>query len=245
MILMSKKRLSKLQKWILKECLENLFFERDQAREFYGKKFSPGYNQTFGKGWEKKRDMSDYELFTREYSGGYKWEGYRAKKELFSTRAVEVSISRSLKSLITKGYLMQPHKWGRLHLTKKGFLKANKLAEVGGVISPSVNVKKSGNVQTFINLKTYKARVDEVEQQRRKAAKESSKRLRQQFNPSPERQKKLFEFKKIKEEFDKKFSPGSIFELCCEECKKKIVKFQKNCGIEEVNRLAEELKDIV
>ncbi len=241
---MSEERLSKLQKWILKKCLGSIFFEREQAREFYGKKFSPGYNQTFGEGWKKKRDMSDYELFTKKYSNGYKWKGYRAKKELFSTKAVEVSISRSLKSLIVKGLLARPHKWGQYHLTKEGFLKANKCAKIGGVLFVSVNVKKSARAETSINFKAYKVKVNEVEEQRRKVSEKSSKRLRQQFNPSPERQKKLFEFKKIKEEFDKKFSPGSIFEFCCEECKKKIVKFQKDCGIEEVNRLAEELKDM-
>ena len=54
----------------------------------------------------------------------------------------------------------------------------------------------------------------------------------------------FFERGQAREFYGKKFSPGSIFELCCEECKKKIVKFQKNCGIEEVNRLAEELEDM-
>ncbi len=230
---MSEERLSKLQKWILKKCLEGIFFKREQAREFYGKKFSPGYNQTFGEGWEKERDMSDYKLFTRKDSNGYKWKGYRAKKELFSTRAVEVSISRSLKSLVVRELLAQSRKWGTYNLTKKGFLKANKLAEVGGVLSPS------------LNFKAYKAKVNEIEEQRRKAAEESSKRLRQQLNPSPERQKKLFEFKKLNDEYIKKFCVENVFGLCCEECKGKIKEFQVKCNVEELKRVGRELDNIV
>jgi len=97
---MSKERLSKLQKWILKRCLKRVLFERQEARLFYGKKFSPG-------GYEKKA----FNVY----------KSYTPKKELRSTRAIEASISRSLTNLLGRGLLGYDPMTG-YYLTEKAFL---------------------------------------------------------------------------------------------------------------------------
>lgn len=248
---MSKERFSKLQKWILKQCLKDIFLHRFIVRYFYGKRFTPSYKDKKIRNWAyreglkkegvlKEKDINAYDRRWDAYKR--KWINYKIEKkekawvvrdDLITTKAMEVTISRSLKSLVTKGLLIRSRKWGPYSLTEKGFLEVNNW--VNG--DPSVNDKKCRDKKTSLSYNAYKAEVDKAD--------EGRKRLRQQFNPSPERQKKSFDFIHAKRKFDEKFSAKNIYELCCEECRKKIDKFGKDCGIEELNRLAEELNNMV
>lgn len=116
---MSKERLSKLQKWILNRCLENKGggIVREEIREFFGKKLPPKRHSiealresTFGTEGEK-----------------FDWDGryYTPKKELISTRSIEASISRSFNNLIKREFLTKKYHYGQCFLTEKGFLRVN------------------------------------------------------------------------------------------------------------------------
>ena len=111
---MAKERLSKLQKWILSHCVEKGFIWRNDAREFYGKKFSPSGRIV-----------------------GYTFPPVENKESL-SSKAEEVSISKSFRNIERKGLITRDEKWDgvpRWELTEKGFLKANEWEQMYPFIS--------------------------------------------------------------------------------------------------------------
>lgn len=91
---MSTQRLSRLQKWVLEQCL-NGPIRRAKIREFYGKKFSPSAWENEAR--EEIKDKNNYEETVMS--------GYVPKKKLISTMAIEASISRSLSNLLRKKWL--------------------------------------------------------------------------------------------------------------------------------------------
>ena len=138
---MSKERLSKLQKWILKQCLKNTSIHRKEIREFWGKKLAPSYANR-GEVCEeeiesKMLDKSDFNPQTYQHPAGdgRTYNVYVPKEELISTEAIEASISRSIKNLLEKDLLKHFTKhveeglWilrYRYCLTDKGFREVNK-----------------------------------------------------------------------------------------------------------------------
>ena len=161
MINMVKERLSKLQKWILEKCLNELEIYYQGIYKFFGKKYTVRKPETFGKGFDFKKHYGDkyeeeldIENIKREwppdpdFPNGFNWEGYKInpKKEFCITNSEKVVISRSLKGLIKKGFLIQIKKWGEYRLTEKGFLKANKFL---GCCS-------------FVNFKEYQKEIDNI-----------------------------------------------------------------------------------
>ena len=136
---MSKERLSKLQKWILEKCVEDLSIPRDKAREFYGKYFSPK-----GRHGPLSFPVREEQKKFYDYDKGKGWrEQYRPKKEFLTTRAMEATISRTFRNLVGKGYLVK-ERFG-YQLTEKGWLKVNK-----------------NQNSEIVNFKDYKDRVDEI-----------------------------------------------------------------------------------
>lgn len=144
---MAKERLSKLQKWILEKCLENLEIHRTDVFEFFGKKFSERYRSR--RSWlidipniferlnynrndwiEKQITGRFWDFEKKEYTEQTK-KFYKAKEELIITKSEQVIITRSLKNLRDKRFLnkVKPVEWGDHYLTKKGFLKANKMSD--------------------------------------------------------------------------------------------------------------------
>lgn len=136
---MAKTRLSKLQKWILKRCLKDLFVYRDEAREFYGKKFGENPNQ-----WDavcdynnegivvlerEHKDVNDYEPCDFVNGLGEKWGGWKPKKGLCSNRSIEASVSRSFNQLIKFDLLTNPDHFRKHFLTESGFLNVNKFQD--------------------------------------------------------------------------------------------------------------------
>jgi hypothetical protein len=146
---MAKERLSKLQKWILSYCLEKGRIKRLEAREFFGKHFPPSkmirekrilergmshlskeeidrwYDKEVGEGI-----FFDFEIGKRRLSKELVF--YSAKPSCISTRAIEVTISRSFTSLEAKGLIEGGY---RVNLTEKGFLIANKNSNSGVLLT--------------------------------------------------------------------------------------------------------------
>ena len=169
---MAKERLSELQKWILAECLKNLeihyrdiavFFNK--ATDYYSSKirFMPFNNnkdlvRCMGKMYERIYKVEDYSFV--DYFG-IKVQGSRLtpKKECFLSNSEKVIISRSLKNLMDKGFLIQFEKWGAYRLTEQGFLKANTS------VTPDTNV----------SFKDYKKEIEN----RDLAREESTKQIKE------------------------------------------------------------------
>jgi len=221
---MAKERLSKLQKWILGTCLEKMHILKRDAREFYGKRYPPG----------KRIREGFYGGMTHKYADEHlekKWESesglissYVVKEEYISTKSQEITIYKSFKNLEKKGLL------NRGHLTEKGFLTAKSFANVG----------------TFANYKGYKQAIDEELAEAKKRAEQSRKRLRRMLKgPTEEEKKKIAEYETKFKEYESKFNIKTISELCCEECLDKIVKLQKDSGVEKVKALQQEVEGLL
>ncbi|MFC1504674.1 hypothetical protein ACFL6D_04590, partial [Spirochaetota bacterium] len=121
---MSKQRLSNFQKWILERCYKNISIHRNEAREYYNKKYSPSYKGKIISSHIYKNHMQDHTPYIRKY-GKNNNEWYEYKEEFISTKAIESAITRSFKLLINNGYLAKFEKYGDHYLTEKGFLKVN------------------------------------------------------------------------------------------------------------------------
>lgn len=271
---MSKERLGKLQKWILKKCLDNTFLHRNQAREFYGKKLGPGNRDrkpaSYNLEWSKKEGLLEekeidvygfYKVWDEEQKKyirpktGKKEKAWVFRDDLIATKAMEVSISRCFNALVVRGLLERIGKWGKYYLTERGFVKVNNQAKPPGGVYPSVNNKRCPakktsvnnkevvDKSTILNYKDYKAKVDEVVGEKKRAEEARRKRLKRDLNPSPEQRQKAWEVRMAEAKLDKKFTRTAIFEVCCEDCKKRILKLQDDCGIGEVRRLRKELHD--
>jgi hypothetical protein len=241
---MAKERLSKLQKWILAECMKQVFLHRGWAMEFYGKEFYPGAKartepSNLLDSRIKKEELKFYDSRT-EMREWYNWEKKKheprsytiltPKSELVSTKAEQVSITRSFKNLEKKGFITRPRKWGSWQLTEKGFLIAKKW-------EPGV---------TFLNFKDYCDKLQELEQAREKRY---SKMIASMggsmdmgMDENPERTEKVERLRAKAKQYQETFTSEAIFKLCCDECQKKIMEFQKECGIEEVNALTKEIE---
>jgi len=233
---MAKERLSKLQKWILTKCLEEGMFHRNKIREFYGKKYSPAYkdkelyesdvykadkHMLEERGVEEKEWDFEGETFIRKYTGKTYIRKYKVIKEQYiTTKAEEVTISRTFGNLKNKNLLNAVGKWGRCYLSEKGFLIAKNFLVV----------------QTFINYKEYKKVIDEEIE---KYSKPFS------LGYTPEQKKKIAEYETKLKEYESKFNIKTISELCCEECLDKIVKLQKDSGVEEVKSLKQEAEELL
>jgi hypothetical protein len=107
---MAKERLSKLQKWILEQCLQNTEIYYRTVFKFFGKKFSctktkfmpdSGLKQCYGESPE-----NDYILKERSFINCVGWNihGFdvTGKKELVISNSEKAIISRSLKGLKDK-----------------------------------------------------------------------------------------------------------------------------------------------
>jgi len=117
---LSEERLSKLQKWILQECVKELFIFRNQARKFYNKHFPPKRVRYPLREQERKF----FNWSKRVWPDGHEQELFSPKKELISTRSIEAIISKTFRNLVEKGFLVKAKLGYRL--TEKGWLKANK-----------------------------------------------------------------------------------------------------------------------
>jgi len=234
---MAKERLSKLQKWILTKCLEGKTIHRNEIREFYGKEYQPSYKDKelswvdvdrAGKYMleERQEERRKFDYKQWKYTDEtYIHKYHVVKVQYISTKAEEVIISRTLKSLKNKCLLEQIKKWGDYHLTEKGFLIAKSF--VAG--------------DTFVNYKEYKQAIDKQiaeEEKRHQAFVNSFK------EPSEEYQKKRLELKAKLKDYESKFNVYSVINICCSECKVEIEKFQKKSGIEEVKKIKEELDSL-
>lgn len=134
---MATERLSKLQKWILVECLKNNRTNYRDVFRYFGKKFSHSFNETYHQDFKiesryGKNYLTEYNIENIEKQflyDGKTWKGYKItpKKEFIITQSEKAIISRSLKNLANKGLLLQLSKWGSYNLTEAGFLKANNL----------------------------------------------------------------------------------------------------------------------
>lgn len=114
---MSKERLSKLQEWILKNCLENVGLRRDDIFCFYGKKFSERYKTEKIRDYQLERELRWHDKDDFDEKEDYFWtwdfkekkqvkekaKYYMAKGELIITRSEQAIISRCLKNLVKKG----------------------------------------------------------------------------------------------------------------------------------------------
>jgi len=132
---MSKERLSRLQKWILKTCYERNFLNKYIVREFFGKRFHPGkrklriadYPSPFDSD-ENKRKYFNYSNKTLCNGTIVKNGCFTRKEELISTRSIEVTITRTLRNLVQKELLKREN--GNFTLTKKAFLMLTKIHNV-------------------------------------------------------------------------------------------------------------------
>ena len=164
---MAKERLSKLQKWILEKCLKDLgvsyhdvfvgfFSKRDTLKkpEFIGE--GHDLKKRYGESYEKELDIEKVERLS---VGGYIWKGLKIsiKPEFCITNSEKVIVSRSLKGLAKRGFLIQPRKWGEYRLTRAGFLKAN----------------ESATVALIISFKEYQKKIEKAEQEKGVAFKKS------------------------------------------------------------------------
>ena len=136
-------RLSKLQKWILEKCLNDLRIRYQDIFAFFGKRGTKGkpsilheeydLEKRFGKNYKKEFDIER----VKRGSGTYVWKGLKVsrKPEFCITNSEKAIISRSLKGLMKKGYLVKSEKWKDYRLTNEGFIKANNNVTACGVVS--------------------------------------------------------------------------------------------------------------
>jgi len=163
---MAKERLSKLQKWILGKCFKDLGVRYQDTAGFFGKKYTNKKPEFIGEGHDLKKMYGenykkefDIEKVKQEKWGGYVWHGLKVsrKPEFCITNSEKAVASRSLKSLIKKGFLIQPRKYGEYRLTKVGLLKANNL-----------NTRDK-----TISFKEYQERIKKAEQERERTYRKS------------------------------------------------------------------------
>ena len=178
---MAKERLSKLQKWILEKCLKDLKLHRQNAFEFFGKKFSERYRNK--KEWLLdikdifKRLGRDPRYYFKKDITGLFWDFdkkkytkqtrrfFIPKEEMIITRSEQAVITRSLKGLVKKGFLIQARKWGEYRLTKEGLLKANK------------NTTKD----KIISFKDYQKKIEKAERERERTYRKSLASITEAF----------------------------------------------------------------
>jgi len=234
---MAKERLSKSQKWILRRCFEKKMIQRSDVREFYAKTYPPSTKDKELDPHELKRtDKSMLEERQEERrkfdSEQRKWTNetylhrfYVVKEQYVTTKAEEVTISRTLKNLMNKGSLEQIGKRGAYFLTEKGYRIAHIFY----------------NGVTFLSYKQYKDAIDEqiAEEERRYEASINSFKP-----PSEEYRKKALEYNAMLKEYEKRFNPKSMSELCCDKCQEKIVQLQKESGVVELIALKQELEEL-
>jgi hypothetical protein len=138
---MAKERISRLQKWILSECLKRTEIHYRDTFTFFGKKFTNiksqereeeiDFKARLGENYQNEYNIENIERHHEFESGGqvhrFDWKGFRItpKKELLITNSEKAILSRSLKGLSNKKLLNQSRKYGCYTLTEKGFLKAN------------------------------------------------------------------------------------------------------------------------
>ena len=173
---MVKERLSKLQKWILEKCLKDLTIYYQDIFIFFGKRFTKRkpdfigrhnlktlYGRIYGEDYKK---VLDIEKIERKHSG-YVWQGYKIsrKPEFCITNSEKAIISRSLKGLVKKGYLIQPSSYSKYRLTKEGLLKAN----------------KKGQMQQTVSFKDYQRRIAKAEQEAQRQYSESVANITEAF----------------------------------------------------------------
>jgi len=171
---MAKERLSRLQKWILEKCLKDLGIRYQDAGEFSRKKYTNRKPEFIGEGHDLKKMYGedykkefDIEKVKREKISGYIWHGLKIsrKKELCITNSEKAVISRSLKGLVKKGFLIQPIKYREYRLTKAGLLKAN----------------KKDTPDRFVSFKEYQKKIEETEKEQQERAKKRYKKLIEDF----------------------------------------------------------------
>jgi len=171
---MAKERLSKLQKWILGKCLKDLGVRYQATFTFFGKRGTKRKPDFYGKGYNLKEELGenykkefDIEKVKQEMWGGYVWHGLKVsrKPEFCITNSEKAVASRSLKSLIKKGFLIQPRKYGEYRLTKVGLLKANNL-----------NTRDK-----TISFKEYQERIKKAEQERERTYRKSLANITEAF----------------------------------------------------------------
>ena len=171
---MAKERLSKLQKWILEKCLKDLGINYQDTAGFFGKKYTNKKPEFIGEGHDLKKMYGenykkefDIEKVKQEKWGGYVWHGLKVsrKPEFCITNSEKAVASRSLKSLIKKGFLIQPRKYGEYRLTKVGLLKANNLDTRDKTIS----------------FKEYQERIKKAEQERERTYRKSLANITEAF----------------------------------------------------------------
>lgn len=164
---MAKERLSKLQKWILSRCMEEMLLRRNEARKFYGKKLPYGVEtRLFPPGMMerviKPEEMEWYDVTLKEHKL-WNYETHSCdipqeytivtpKGEYISTKAEEVSISRSFKKLEDKGFITREKEWRPWRLTERGFLIA----------------KKTATPCDFVNFKDYQSKVEQIDEENKK-----------------------------------------------------------------------------
>jgi len=172
---MAKERLSKLQKWILSRCMEEILLRQNAARNFYGKKLPYGVKtRSFPPGIMerviKPEEMELYDITLEEHK---LWNAethccdirleytiVTPKGEYISTKTEEESISRSFKKLEDKGLITREKEWRPWRLTERGFLIA----------------KKTATSCNFVNFKDYQSKIEQidVENKKRLSATETS-----------------------------------------------------------------------
>jgi hypothetical protein len=140
---MAKERLSKLQKWILKECLERGYLRGNEAREYFGKRYpgSKRHPKTFPKrdfnlakveearerifGKDHKDDAIIETIIEKApigycfpiYDSNFKRVGQEYEREVYTISIKpELIITRSEEAVISRSYK---------NLLNKGFLKRN------------------------------------------------------------------------------------------------------------------------
>jgi hypothetical protein len=165
---MAKERLSKLQKWVLSECLKKREIHYRDTFAFFGKKFTNTKAREWGEGHDLKARLggnyeNEYNIENVEKHNQYiingqliesNWRGYKItpRNELLITNSEKAILSRSLKGLLNKKLLNQSGKYGCYTLTEKGFLKANNfLAE-----------------KTFVSFKEYNEPIEKRNEERKK-----------------------------------------------------------------------------
>jgi len=238
---MAKERLSKLQSWVLTKWLEGEMIHRNKIREFYGKECPPSYKDK-ELSWgsvdraakhmleERAVEKNKWDFKLRRFTGTYIHEYKVIKEQYITTKAEEVTITRTFSNLKNKGLLEKVDKWGYYYLSEKGFLIAKSFANVG----------------TFVNYKKYKQAIDEKVAEMNKSVEQSRKRLRlMSKGHTEEEEKQIAGYETKLKEYENQFNVKTISELCCDECLEKIVRLQKDSGVEEVKALKQEVEALL
>jgi DNA-binding PadR family transcriptional regulator len=235
---MANERISKLQRWILDACLQDVELQRTDVWAFFGRRFSPRHLKDNPKhrigDWEIERHYgNDKSLFEQRAETVMEWRQklqkrvsvtktyYIPKKQFVVTPANDATISRTLKNLVRKGLLERPEKYGRYTLTERGFATVKK-------INPRVKT---------LNFKGYQKKVTDRRSVRQKAWNSIGIGL----VPSVAKKEKMMALQEKSDEFRKKFTTATIYTRLCDRCQKKITKFEKACGAATIERLQKEI----